>query len=399
MAKKTEEKISLEAAQPLKIEEMGKTSEALLNMLEDVEEARKKAEEERDKTLTIINNFTDGLLFFSPENNLTLINPQATGFLKIESEDVIEKSILELSKFSTLQPLVNLLGKELKSLFRKELQIGEHLVLEISTIPIIREEEKLGTLVILHDITREKIIERMKTEFVSIAAHQLRTPLSAIKWTLRMLLDGDLGKITKEQENFIEKTYRSNERMINLINDLLNITRIEEGRYLYKPTTAGIENIIQFVINSVKGEIEKKRLKFKFGKPRKKIPKVRVDVEKLRLAIQNLLDNAIRYTPPDGRITVSLKYDPKKREVEFSVKDTGIGIPEDQKKRVFTKFFRGANVMRMETEGSGLGLFITKNIIEAHGGRIWFESKERVGTSFYFALPVKKEFEKFIEGF
>jgi signal transduction histidine kinase len=237
---------------------------------------------------------------------------------------------------------------------------------------------------ILHDVTREKAIERMKTEFVSISAHQLRTPLSAIKWTLKMFLDGDLGELTKEQREFLEKTYKSNERMINLINDLLNVTRIEEGRYLYRPVLADIVPICQSVIDSYREEIEKKNLKFEFKKP-KELPKVRVDIEKISLAIQNLLENAIRYNREGGEIEIVLKE--KEKEIEFSIRDTGIGIPKDQQNRVFTKFFRAPNAMRMETEGSGLGLFITKNIIEAHGGKIWFKSEEGKGTTFYFTLP------------
>ena len=122
-----------------------------------------------------------------------------------------------------------------------------------------------------------------------------------------------------------------------------------------------------------------------------------LDVEKMKLAIQNLLDNAIRYTQPGGRVTASLKY--VKKEIEFSIKDTGIGIPKDQQERVFTKFFRGANAIRLETEGSGLGLFITKNIIEAHGGKIWFESEENVGTTFHFTIPLKEEFGEFLKEF
>ncbi len=118
------------------------------------------------------------------------------------------------------------------------------------------------------------------------------------------------------------------------------------------------------------------------------MPKVTVDVEKVKLAIQNLIDNAIRYTLPGGRITVSLKT--VKNQIEFSIKDTGVGIPKAQQERVATKFFRGTNAMRMETEGSGLGLYITKNIIEAHGGKLWFESEENKGTTLYFILPLKE---------
>ncbi len=380
-----------------KTKELEESRAALMNMLEDVEEERGKVEEEKNKTLAVITNFVDGLLVFDKEGKLFLINPQAEDFLNMRGKEIIGKSILELGTFATIEPLVILVGKEIKGVFRKEVQIRENLALEVSTIPIMREEEKLGALIILHDVTREKTIERMKTEFVSLAAHQLRTPLSAIKWTLRMLLDGDLGKITEEQEDFIEKTYKSNERMITLINDLLDVTRIEEGRYLYKPVLADFEPICQFVINSYQEEIGRRGLKFEFKKPEKKLPRVMLDVEKMRLAIQNLLDNAIRYTPLAGQITVSLKLGQK--GIEFSVKDTGVGIPKDQQGRVFTKFFRAANVMRLATEGSGLGLFITKNIIEAHGGKIWFESEEGKGTTFYFTLPVKEEFGEFLKEF
>jgi PAS domain S-box-containing protein len=366
-------------------EELEKARTALISILEDVEEARKKAEEEKNKTLAVITNFADGLLVFDKEGKVSLINPQAENFCKVKKEEVLGKSILELSQFPGFRPIAEAVGKELKGIFRKEVPIREDLILEVTTVPIMIEEEKIGTLMILHDVTREKMIERMKTEFVSISAHQLRTPLSAIKWTLKMFLDGDLGELTKEQREFLEKTYKSNERMINLINDLLNVARIEEGRYLYRPVLADIVPICQSVIDSCKEEIEKKKLKFRFEKP-KGLPKVRVDVEKISLAIQNLLENAIRYNREGGGIEITLEE--KEGKIKFSIKDTGIGIPKDQQHRVFTKFFRAPNAMRMETEGSGLGLFITKNIIEAHGGEIWFESEEGKGTTFYFTLPV-----------
>ena len=185
--------------------------------------------------------------------------------------------------------------------------------------------------------------------------------------------------------------------MITLINDLLNVTRIEEGRYLYRPVLTDIESLVQFVINTLRDQIKKKEIKFEYKKPKKKLPKVMLDVEKMRLAIQNLLDNAIRYTRPEGRVTVSLRH--VKKEIELSVKVTGIGIPKDQQERVFIKFFRGANAIRLETEGSGLGLFIVKNIIEAHGGKIWFESEEGKGTTFYFTIPVKEKFGEFLREF
>jgi PAS domain S-box-containing protein len=372
-----------------KVQELESSRVALLNILEDVDQERKRAEEEREKTLAIITNFADGLLVFDKEGNLSLINPQAENFFGVKVNEVIGKSSKDLASISPFQSLINLLGVEIKSVFRKELALRENLILEVTSLPLLREGERIGTLVILHDVTREKMIERIKTEFVSVAAHQLRTPLSAIKWTLRMLLDGDVGELTPEQRDFLEKTYKSNERMIMLINDLLNVTRIEEGRYLYNPVLTEFEPILESLLSFYTEEIKRKGLKLEVEKPKEKLPPVMVDVEKIKLALQNLIENAIKYTLPGGKISISLKR--LEDSIEFSIKDTGVGIPKDQQNRVFTKFFRAVNATRLETEGSGLGLFITKNIIEAHGGKIWFESEEGKGTTFYFTLPIPQK--------
>lgn len=370
-----------------KTKELEKTRRALLNILEDVGLERQRAEEERNRTLMVINNLSDGLLVFDTEGKLSLINPQAEKLLNLKGKDLVGKTVFDLVLHPAISPVVNVLREESKGVFRKELNIKENLVLEITVIPILNEKEEFGTLVILHDVTREKMVERMKTEFVSLTAHQLRTPLSAIKWTLRIILDRELGEISAEQEEFLKKTYQSNERMISLINDLLNVTRIEEGRYLQKPILANFEELVQSVVNYYKEELERKKIRFELRKPEKPLPLVSMDVEKITMVLQNLIDNAVRYTPEGGEVTVSLWSD--KNKVQCEVKDFGIGIPKDQQARVFSRFFRATNALRRETEGTGLGLFIAKNIIEAHGGRIWFESEENMGSTFYFTLPVK----------
>jgi signal transduction histidine kinase len=373
------------------LQELKKSKEALMNILEDVEEARANEEEEKNKTLAIINNFTDGLLVFDKENKLLFVNPMAEDLLKVEKKDIAGKSILGLSKIAVLRPLTEVLEKKItesaKIFFKKELKISNNLILKTSIVPVIREKEKIGTLVILHNISREKLVEKLKTEFVSLAAHQLRTPLSAIKWTIKMVLEEDLGPINKEQREFLEDAYESNERMINLINSLLDISRIEEGRYIFNSVLADIEEIAERVINACKKESQKRGIKIEFKKPEKGLPKIMLDVEKMQIVIDNLLKNALKYTLKGGKVTISLKSG--KKEIEFSIKDNGVGIPENQQKRIFTKFFRATNIKKMDTTGSGLGLYITKNIIKAHGGKIWFTSKEGQGATFYFTLPIK----------
>jgi len=373
--------------------ESRETHRALLNILEDVEDAREQAVEEKNKTLAIITNFTDGLLFFNKDNKLSLINPTAEEFLRVSAMEIIGQSFFKKSSFSNLEVVLSFLRKiKEKEVFREETRIGEMLNIEISSIFIKREEEKIGTLVVLHDITREKMVERMKTEFVSLAAHQLRTPLSAIKWTLKMMLDGDMGKISKEQKELLQKSYDSNERMIDLINDLLNVSRIEEGRYVYDPKFICLEDLLGPVIESYRREAKKKGIKIEFKKPEKKTPKIKMDGEKMQLSITNLIDNAVRYTSKGGRVDISLKRE--RGCVKFTVKDSGIGIPKDQQGKLFTKFFRAANAIRKETDGSGLGLFICKNIVEAHGGKVWFESEEGKGSIFYLSLPTKGGIKK-----
>lgn len=350
--------------------------------------------EEREKTLAIITYLADGLLVFDKNSKLSLINPQARKLLKVRGKEVLGKSILRLSHFPNIQPLVSLLGGGIREVSKKELQIKKDFILEVSAVPMVVKGKKISTLVTLHDISREKLVERIKSEFVTLAAHQLRTPASAVKWTLQILLEGDLGELSKEQKEVIQKACETNDKMIKLVNDLLNVAQIEEGKYLSKVTLSDIEEIARSVVDSYKDKIKQRKLKFRFQEPRTKLPKVMVDIEKIEIALRILLDNAIMYTLPGGRVTVSMGF--SRKEIEIQVRDTGLGIPEHQRKKVFTKFFRGTNVMRIETEGTGLGLFIAKNIIEAHGGRIWFESKGGRGSTFYFTIPIKEKFGEFL---
>jgi signal transduction histidine kinase len=370
------------------VKKLEDSKKALMNILEDIDQTRKREEEEKNKTLAIITNLTDGLLFFDKNDRLLLANPPIGNFLNIEIDKILGKTIKQLGRLSSFIPLCQVLEKNTKDISRKELKIRENLILEISTVEVIKNNERIGFLIVLHDISREKLVEKMKTEFVSLAAHQLRTPLSAIKWTLKMLLSGDLGKINKEQQEFIGKTYNSNERMIHLINDLLNVTRIEEGRYLYRISEFPIGDLMDSVINNLKEKIQAKKIKFNYNKPRKSLPKIKADREKIEIVVQNLIENAINYSAVGGSVTVSMDCD--KLNLKFLVKDTGMGILEHQKPRLFTKFFRGENAAKMDTQGTGLGLFMAKNIIKAHGGKIWFESKWGEGSTFCFSLPLGK---------
>ncbi|PIP17253.1 MAG: hypothetical protein COX44_00855 [Candidatus Portnoybacteria bacterium CG23_combo_of_CG06-09_8_20_14_all_37_13] len=256
-----------------------------------------------------------------------------------------------------------------------------------------KELDRIAKLLVRRDLALTEANERLiamdkaKSEFVSIAAHQLRTPLTAVKWTLNMIMAGDMGKISKEQQEFLQKGYKTNERMIRLVNDLLNVARIEEGRFGYKFEKIDLIELIEEIVQWNQKNFKAKNLQLEFIKPKYSLSKIRTDPERLRLAIQNILDNAYHYTITGG---VAVILERKNNQVQISIKDTGIGIPQEQMSRLFEKFFRGSNIMRkgMGPEGTGLGLYIAKNIIEAHDGEIGFESTENQGSVFWFTLPL-----------
>ena len=383
----------------LKTKDLEQVRKALMNILEDIDEERKKAESERDKTLSIINNFADGLLMIEGEF-LILCNPQAAKFFQINPQTLVGKEISVLKKdFPPLAVFFGALSKKTAPFRREEMALGidffpEGFILEVSMISLSANR----WMIILHDISREKLVEKMKTEFVSIAAHQLRTPLSAIKWILSMVINGDVGEITEEQKDMLQKTYQSNERMIALVNDLLNTARIEEGKFINKTSKKDIVALAKNIFVQFKERAVSKGITAEFIKPSVRTPAINIDSEKISLAIQNLLDNALEYTK-QGKIVFKIEFIKAKNEILFSVADTGIGISGAEHKRIFSKFFRASTAVKTETEGSGLGLFIAKNIIEAHNGRIWFESEADKGTTFYFTLPVKEEFDTFLKEF
>ncbi|HOS88230.1 MAG TPA: PAS domain-containing sensor histidine kinase [Candidatus Pacearchaeota archaeon] len=374
-----------------KDEEFRKIRLAFMNILEDTEAARQEAIREKAQTLAIINNIPNGIIVLDKDNKIELVNPLAESFLKSKKDELMGKNIFKISSPDLdLIPFYKVIknGKKdkIKYGLRREIVMGGNKFLEVSAVPLEISEQDKKTLIIIYDVSRDKLIESMKTEFVSIAAHQLRTPLSAIKWTISMLLNGDVGKLTPEQQELLEKTYESNERMISLINDLLNVTRIEEGRFLYKPAPTHLELLTETAIQNAEDLLKIKKIKLDYKKPKRVLPQILADQEKVGLVIQNLLENAIKYTPEEGTIQISLGQE--KNNILFKIKDSGVGIPQDQQNRIFTKFFRGSNVMRLETDGSGLGLYTAKNIIDAHKGKIWFESQEGQGTTFYFTLPI-----------
>jgi len=238
---------------------------------------------------------------------------------------------------------------------------------------------------------------RMKSEFISIVSHQLRSPLSNLKWAIEFLMSGRLGPIAPEQLEYFKILKENGGRMGELISDLLMVSRIEQGNLPLKKEEIVLEELIRKLIKDFEPFAKASNMEISFN-PQAELPKISVDPSQLKVVIENLLDNAIRYINPAenhilGKETkrgkIEIKVEKRKNNIYFEIKDNGVGIPKEDRKYIFQKFFRSENVMRYQTQGSGLGLYITKAIIEKSGGKIGFDSEELKGTRFWFTIPIK----------
>jgi signal transduction histidine kinase len=242
---------------------------------------------------------------------------------------------------------------------------------------------------VLLEIQRRQEIEKIdkaKSEFISIASHQLRTPLTAVKGYISMILEGTYGQLAEKQARPLENVYRSNERLIKLINDLLNLSRLEVGKIEFSPELTSLEKVVADIVEEIKINAEKKGLYMKTVKPSKPLPEIMVDQDKLRQVILNIIDNAIKYTNRGG-ITIELKK--LDGEEEIKVSDTGEGMDEKELNSLFQMFSRATAGTQLHTEGAGLGLYVARQFIEMHGGKIWAESPGKSkGSTFYIRLPI-----------
>lgn len=262
-------------------------------------------------------------------------------------------------------------------------------VLEITTSPIFDSQGQiLGYLKTVRDKTREEVVLRSKTEFITIAAHQLRTPINALRWIFEILNAPETGQLSEQQKKLVNDGLSASGKMLGLVEDLLNIAKIEEGKFEYSFKEMDIESLIEKALMDFKPSADAKKIKLYFYRSKITLPKIQADSVKIYLVLQNLLDNAIIYNNPNGEVRIKVKMLEDRPFIKVSVEDTGIGISEEVQRQIFQRFFRAENAKNINPEGIGLGLFITRNIVKRHGGDIGFYSYPKRGTTFWFTLPI-----------
>ncbi|MFO7807619.1 MAG: PAS domain S-box protein [Candidatus Moraniibacteriota bacterium] len=364
--------------------------------LEKSLEKQKEMVDNLEKFKMAVDNASDHIIITDSEGTIMNFNKGAEEITGYKADEVVgEKAgtkdnwggLMDKDVYREMWHTIKDKKENYENDFTNKRKSGEKYVAQTSISPVLDQEGEPKFFVgIEKDITELKEIDKAKTEFVSLASHQLRTPLSSINWYAEMLLNGDAGEVNKEQKEFLKEIYKGNQRMVDLVNALLNVSRIELGTLAVDPEPTDFNRIAQSVLKEIKPQAENKKQELK-KKLDDKVPKIKADPKLVRMVFQNLVSNAVKYTPENGKIT--LKTEKEDFYVLIKVSDNGYGIPKNQQDKIFTKLFRADNVREKDTEGTGLGLYIVRSIVEQCGGKIGFESAKNKGTTFFVRFPLK----------
>lgn len=338
----------------------------------------------------------DGAIATDEYGKITRINPPALQMLGYKESELIGKwfpRVIEALNADgqnlTLieRPITKafLAGQTISEKMHYKRKNGALLPVAVTVSPIMIGRRPVGAIEVFRDITLEVEIDRMKSDFISLASHQLRTPLSAVKTYAHMLVDGYMGDINQPQKRSLRTIIAAANRMNELISTLLNVTRIESGNIVVSMKQVNLNKLIEDVTKELAVPAVEKNIQIQIDSAAAQPLNIRTDQLILKEILANLLSNAIKYSPNESPVRMTARS--KGRDAEICVEDSGWGIPKEAQEQIFTKFFRAQNVSRRETSGTGLGLYLVKGLVERLGGRIWFESTEDKGTRFYVSVP------------
>jgi PAS domain S-box-containing protein len=372
--------------------EVGILAEEFNSMRWNLKSAVEKLTQEEKKMTAIVNSIAEGLILVDSDNRVLHINPAAERLLGL-SEDSIDKDITELIQNDELIQIEQTPSKNEEANFVSEITLIHHdekLVLRTIASPFLDENgQTLGTVYLFDDITREKEIDQMKSDFISLVSHELRTPLTSIIGFVSFILDGKAGAINDRQRNSLARVQRQSKRLAALINDLLDISRIESGRIQMEQEPISLLEIVTQRIEEIRPQADEKSIRLDLTAP-ESVPTIFGDEARMGQVFTNLIGNAIKFTPNNGEVSIKVRVDGSLLHVE--VIDTGPGIPAEERQKVFDKFYQLSDISTRQQGGSGLGLSITKSIVEAHGGKLWIDDgNQGKGSNFQFVLPLVRE--------
>lgn len=355
-----------------------------------------KLMKEKQKIEGIVESINDGVIVTDNSNNIILVNRAAERILDIREREVLNKHFLECIRREDVFEIINNVSSnkkydEYKSY--KDITVkynGVDKFYRVNITPIISDSgNSFGVVTLMQDITKLKEVDQVKSEFVSTVSHEFRTPLTSISMGTDLLLENTLGGINEDQREILQAIKEDQIRLKKLVDELLDLSRIQSGRMKMEIEPFNIKDIIENTVKVFSMQLKEKNIKINLEVVNRN-NNVMGDVSKISLVLSNLISNAIRYTPTDGSGLIIVGCKPRNNKMLVYVSDNGVEIPEEYQKKIFEKFIQIKDKNNETTGGVGLGLAISKEIINAHGGDIWVTSREGKGTTFYFTLNMDK---------
>ncbi len=365
-------------------DEVGDLARALTHMSDEIKDKIEKIKQQAVKLDVVLASMFEGIIVTDEKGTILLMNPSIRKLFFIDVEPEGKKPI-EIIRNAPVQNIVDRILKDKQRLISEEIAINqpEEKVLKINGVPIIRDGALEGSVLVFHDITELRRLERIRQDFVANVSHELRTPIASIKGYAETLLEGAL-KDKDHAKEFVNIILQDSNRLASLIDDLLDLAKIESGKVKMVFMPLELKPLVKKTLAVLEKTAKEKSLSLHIEIP-DNLPKVSADDKKLSQVLLNLLDNAVKYTPDGGSIKITAF--PKDKFIQVDVADTGAGIPDSDIARIFERFYRVDKARSRELGGTGLGLSIVKQIVHAHQGSVWVTSKVNGGSTFSFTLP------------
>jgi PAS domain S-box-containing protein len=380
------------------LQELDESRRAVLNLLEDLTEAKAQVEAARAYDEALLASIADAVIAINRQGDITTANPAVAAIFGYTPEELIGKKVWDFFLLATEEgsivpledhPLQKTLRASVYSVLTDDTHYmrrrdGTLFPISADVTPVMDDGKVIGAIAVIRDTTAEHITERAKTEFVTLASHQLRTPLTTLIWHAELLLGPEAGVLTEVQRDYADKILSSGRRMLELIDMLLDVSRIEMGILAVQLGDIDMAALAREVLGDITADVVRKNLSVRVDDHTEQRT-FHGDSALMRIIMQNLFVNAVKYTPSGGSIAVDLAF--SGNQMVLKVSDTGIGIPEEAQPRIYDKLFRADNARKIDPIGSGLGLYMVKSIVAGTGGEMSYVSREGEGTTFTVSYP------------